>query len=309
MKVAYLGAFAHSWSTEEHVARDAESLGITVDRIRLDELDELETRASEADLLVCHATGLAPSLENVWRRLEARGVKTASYHLDLYRGLRRWSQVHTDPFWRTGTVFTADGDPDTTAALAQLGINHRWLPAAVVSDETHAGRFRPEYDYDVVFVGAEHYPHPEWPWRERLVAGLRERYGTRFKLFGHHPPTRGRNLNDLYSTARVVVGDTLALPGCRNFTSDRLFETVGRGGSLVYPELDGLDLLGFSDEHVAFHQPCDLPDTIEHVDALLADPERARHIAQQGREFVRSHHTYRNRVEHLLASVGLGVAA
>ena len=53
---------------------------------------------------------------------------------------------------------------------------------------------------------------------------------------------RGKELNDLYATAKVVVGDTL----CKGFNypyyfSDRLFETTGRGGFLIHPYIKGLE--------------------------------------------------------------------
>lgn len=301
MRLAYVGAFEHSWSTESHVARDAESLGLTVDRITTTDLAEIEAQAEGADLLICHRTGLPGALTDVWRRLEAHGTRTTSYHLDLYAGLARWVQVATDPFWRTGTVFTADGDPTTTQALADLGINHRWLPAAVVSDETEPGVWRDEYDYDVVFVGAERYPHPEWPWRAELIAGLKQRYGSRFKVFGHHPPTRDGDLNDLYATARVVVGDTLCLPGHRNYTSDRIFETLGRGGTLVYPRIEGLDILGFHErEHYLGYDIGDLNSVAQAIDWFLDDRDAAAAMAIVGRQLVRERHTYRHRIVEML---------
>lgn len=306
MKLAYIARFEHDWSTETHVARDAEALGITVDRIipAAGFLDELEERARGADIVVCQTTGLPPDTAAVWARLEAAGVRTASYHLDLYAGLARWSQVTHDPFWRTGTVFTADGDPTTTRKLAELGIRHRWLPAAVVSDETDTGAWRAEYDYDVVFVGSRRY-HPEWPWRRELIAHLERRYGDRFAIFDHHPPTRGRDLNDLYATARVVVGDTLALPGHRNFWSDRYYETLGRGGFLIAPYVDGIEAQFTNGEHLVFYMPGDPQHVSDLVDVAL-DAASFRHATvAAGHAHVAANHTYLHRVQQMLAALDL----
>lgn len=304
MRIAYLARFEHDWSTETHVAREAETLGHTVDRIVVrtdrDFLAELEERASDAELLVCHATGLPAAAVDTWRRLEQRDTRTVSYHLDLYRGLRRERQIGADPFWRTGTVFTADGDPETTAKLAVDGVHHQWLPAAVASDETDRGEWRDEYDHDIVFVGSQHY-HLEWPWRTELLTYLKSRYGERFAIYEHHPPIRGRDLNDLYATARVVVGDTLALPGHRNYWSDRYYETIGRGGFLVAPWVSGIDEHFTDEQHLRYYPIGDTHRLGQLVDQYLEHPDQARAIADQGQAHVRANHTYKNRIDEMLA--------
>lgn len=315
MKICYVAAFEHSFATEAHAARDAEALGVTVDRVietrNADPrfLAELEERATGADLLIYQKThGLPAAATDLWARLEAGGTATASYHLDLYIGLRRGRQAFDDPFWRTGTVFTADGDPATTARLAELGINHRWLPAAVVSDETELGQQQERYDHDVVFVGSQRY-HPEWPWRTELLDYLKARYGARFAIYDHHPPTRGQDLNDLYATARVVVGDSLALPGHERYWSDRYYETIGRGGFLVAPHVPGIDEHFTDWEHLRYYDVGDTASVGALVDHYLDHPKQARAIASRGREHVAAHHTYRNRVAQMLAELGLTVPA
>src|SRR4051794_35644962 len=119
MKIVYLSAFAHSWSTESHVARDAEALGHEVTRIveppKADNaflLDLYEAARDSQLMLYTKSCGLPPEAISLWRQLEQAGVRTASYHLDLYVGLPRECEVGVDPFWRTGTVFTVDGDPE-----------------------------------------------------------------------------------------------------------------------------------------------------------------------------------------------------
>lgn len=313
MKIAYVGGFHHSFSTEGHVARDAESLGIQVDRIAIPPnlspgwQQLLEDRASEADLLVYSPCGLPIEATEVWRNLEARGVATCSYHLDLFVGLRRQAQIGHDPLWTTGTVFTADGHPATTERLASRGINHKWLPAAVVSDEIGPGEWRKAYDYDVVFVGGGPAYHSEWPWRGTLIRFLQQRYGQRFKLFGHHPPTRGQDLNDLYATARVVVGDSLCLPHHTRFWSDRYYESVGRGGFLIAPYVPGIEAHFTDFEHLRYYTLGNTQGLSVLIDHYLDHPQEARQIAQQGNAHVQQWHTYRNRVQQMLAHLDLAV--
>lgn len=325
MKIVYVGNFKHTWCTEVHVARDAERIpGVEVVRVQEPRdatkhfLNVINAAAVDADLLIYQRTwGLPAEAIKLWRHIEANGTQTISYHLDLYRGLQREAGVlDNDPFWRTGVVFTADGDPETTAWLAQHDIDHRWMPAAIVSDEVgmhvaHLGE-APELpvhtaDVDVVFVGSDPAVyHDEWPWRHKLVMGLRGRYGSRFRqLPTNNVRIHGAVLSELYATIPVVVGDSLALPGHRNYWSDRFYETVGRAGYLVGPNVPGIEQHFTEGEHLSLYDVGALDQVVGLVDAGLDDPEGSRRIAMRGMEHVRAHHTYTHRVRAILDSLGL----
>lgn len=319
-RIAYLGNFRHPWCTEVHVSRDAERLnGVTVDRIQEPSsltktqwprwLRRLEARAGRADLLIYQRTwGLPVEAIETWRRLEAAGTRTASYHLDLYRGLPREAGVAGDPFWSTGVVFTADGDPATQAWAEGLGIDHRWMPAAVVSDEVYRGEAAPSGTWlDVVFVGSrpDTY-HPEWPWRRELLEGLAGYFGNSFAVLPHDgQPIRGAELNRLYATVPVVVGDSLCPPGHRNYWSDRFYETVGRGGFLVGPRVPGIEQHFAEGEHLSLYEIGNVDDVIMKINEALRNRTGARAIANAGQEHVAAEHTYRHRVEAILMSLGL----
>ena len=150
-------------------------------------------------------------------------------------------------------MFTPDGDPASEAWFAEQGINHVYVPPAVVSDECTVGNYRPELDHDVIFVGSKHY-HPEWPHRGELLAWLEATYGDRFKRYGGDVQVmRGQDLNDLYASAKVVVGDSLCLPGHTRYWSDRYYETVGRGGFLIAPCVPGIEEHFTDGEHLLFY--------------------------------------------------------
>lgn len=319
MRICYLGNFLHPWCTEVHVTRDAERLeGVEVDRVQeparlVDRrrgawLRAFEERAALADVVIYQRTwGVGPELTDVWRRLERRGTLTASYHLDLYHGLAREAGVEGDPFWSTGVVFTADGDPSTTAWLAGLGVDHRWMPAAIVSDEVGESASAVPFSHDVVFVGSlgEHY-HDEWPWRRELLEGLERRYGSRFARF----PVNGRRLHGeglshLYASATVVVGDSLSLGAHRNYWSDRYYLTIGRAGYLVAPSIRGLEQHFTDGEHFTAYTIGALDEVFAHVDEALDDPRPGRAIAREGMEHVRAHHTYTHRVAAMLEALDL----
>lgn len=308
MRVVHAGDFTQSWHTETHVARELEGLGHEVDRFT-GSPRALVARCEGADLLLLQANGgLIGDNRDVFRAIEAQGTPTASFHLDLFFGLGRSNRVDVEPMFQVGTVFTADGDPFSRLAFEAKGINHQWLPPAVVSDETERGTWQDRYDYDIVFVGAAGY-HKEHPWRAWLLQELTVRYGDRFRIFDHHPPTRDRDLNDLYATARVVVGDSLCLPGHTNYFSDRYFETIGRGGFLVAPRVPGLEKFLTNGEHFISYDIGDVDKVCSLIDLFLDEPEARERIRTAGHAHVAAHHTYRHRVAQMLSMLNLTVAA
>lgn len=315
--VAYIGNFKHAWCTEVHLARELEGLGCRVTRLQeprepstrfVGQVESYVQRNDVALLLFTRTWGLHPSATDMWRRVEKHGVTTASYHLDLYYGLRRQAGVLADPFWRTQFVFTPDGDPNAGEFFAAHGINHVWSPPAVVSDACDMrGTARPQFNYEVVFVGSERY-HREWPWRGVLLDHLAARYGSAFRRFGGDTPEgpiREQDLVDLYATARVVVGDSLALPGHVNYWSDRPYETVGRGGFLLMPRVPGLEQHFEDRKHLRFYDVGDLDEIDKLIDYYFAHPSEGWHMAFTGREHVKAHHTYRHRLAVALDTMGL----
>lgn len=313
LRVAYIGNFQHRHCTEVHIAASLEDLGHTVIRLQENEVPvrAIAGRAAGADLLLYTRTwGLTPRNEAIatWRLLESRGTVTASYHLDLYLGLARADTLNGDPFWETGHVFTPDGDPASEQAFTERGIQHHWCPPAVWRDECVIGRRRPEFSHQVVFVGSYPYPHPEWPYRDELVGWAQRTYRGDFARYGGGSQViRNEPLNDLYRSCGVVIGDTL----CPGFTkprywSDRLTETIGRGGALVFPRVEGIEELGFVDgEHLRFYTFGDFDELERAVSDLLASDVNRHAMKRLGQEFVRENHTYHNRLTAALETMGL----
>lgn len=322
--VVYIGNFEHRHCTEVHVAAALEALGHTVHRAQegppgthrgmpLHEIERLAVE-SDADLLLYtrtwglpdHAAAIA-----MFRRLEATGVTTASFHLDLYLGLNREATLNGDPFWSTQYVFTPDGDPASAERFEALGIRHVWSPPAVHRAECVMGTPRPEFDHDAVFVGSYPYPHPEWRYRDELVEAVSARYPN-FGRYGANGTTvRNEPLNDLYASARAVVGDSLC-PGFTkpNYWSDRITETLGRGGRLIWPDIPGcLEFYGLLPGiHLLTYEFGDFDAVFRHID-WLNDPENAglaADMAANAQAEIREFHTYENRLAAVIEAVGLG---
>src|SRR5262249_15608252 len=144
----------------------------------------------------------------IWGKLKAADVVTASVHLDRFWDLEREHLItdpESDPLFTVEHVFTADG-PGNGERFAEYGVNHHSIFPATDRWECEQlpGRFSPKLEHDVIFVGSGSTYHGAYPWRNDLLRFLRDRYGSRFAHYGHGgglPVRRMQELNDLYISA------------------------------------------------------------------------------------------------------------
>lgn len=310
MIVVFLGNFRVPFTTENDLAWSYEKLGHKVIRMQEDYVttQEVLSQASRADLFhYVHTHGWETrgfmSMDEVLRKLKQRGIPTISTHLDTWYGLRRAGDVANHPFWKTEYVFTADGGADEW--IKSLGINHHYLKAGVVERDCFIGDKRESYAYDVIFVGSKQY-HPEWPYRPQLINWLEKTYGSRFAHFGGdgRGVVRGKDLNDLYASAKVVIGDTLCLNFNRQeYWSDRIYETTGRGGFMIHPFIEGLQNDFEIGKEIIVYQYGDFDELKAKIDYYLQyDAEREK-IRMAGHERTKRDHTYTNRMAQVMQTV------
>ncbi|MBF6138129.1 glycosyltransferase family 1 protein [Nocardia otitidiscaviarum] len=308
MRIAFLGNFHVPYTSESHHAATLERLGHDVDRLQEARTPAAEIYASaySADVFVwVHTHGWRnPGIDRVLRSLKRLGIPTLTYHLDLWMGLRRQRDIRrTDPYWQLDHFFTAD------RLMAQwlsdnTDVHGHYLPAAVYDAE--CAILPPTTDrFDIAFVGSRSY-HPEWPYRPKLIDWLADTYGDRFRHYGDSSRgvVRGPALNQLYADARVVVGDSL----CMNYSyadywSDRVYETLGRGGFLIHPAVPGMDRHFTDRKHLAFYRYGDFDQLRELIDYYLDHDGEREQLRQAGHELVRTHHTYLDRWTHILQVV------
>ena len=232
-------------------------------------------------------------------QLRKSGIKTCSFHLDRFFGLNtldnRESRIGTHAFWHTDTVFTADGGNDER--FKEKGVNHVWMPPAVVERDCYFGQPSPQFNSPIAFTGADGY-HPEYPFRTRMCQRLREKYATNFRVY---QGVREEALNNLYASVRVLVGDS-CFAGADRYWSDRVPETIGRGGFLLFPTTPGLDIPG-----LVTYKPQDIDDLISKIEYWIDDDRTAERIRRrnQAHEFVKQNHTYTNRMQTLLQVMGV----
>lgn len=318
MKIAYVGNFTQRHCTEVHIALTLEDLGHEVTKIQEDpaNAETFRDQISGHDLFLFTRTwnNLVTLDDLVWMR--ERGIPSASYHLDLYVGLQRQDGLDDDPFWRTDFVFSPDGDPVSQAVFESKGINHHYIKPGVYKKDCYlaAPGENDGLGNDVIFVGGGlEYGHPEWPYRRQLVQWLYDTYGGRFSKYGHPQPTvRNEALNQLYSNSKVVIGDSV----CLNFNhpyywSDRVYETLGRGGFIIHPFIEGMQEEFIDGENIVFYRYNDMSETHPQglkalIDYYIDHPEERKSIMMNGHNYVKLHSTYNNRLAQMLDIINFG---
>lgn len=318
MKIAFLGNFNVDYTSESHYLKTFERLGHEV--IQLQEgqrsSQQILKYAQDCDLFFwVHTHGWhTQGIEKVIAILKEKGIPTVGYHLDLWLGIERQKDLKTDPYWNIDYFFSVD-----MLMVEYLNQNKSlpkafFLPAGVLEDESYRSTTEvPQFQHDVAFTGSKNY-HKEWPYRSELITWLEDTYGDRFKLYEHShvPKMRGEMLNHLYANTKVMVGDTL----CKGFDypwylSDRIFETIGRGGFIIHPYIEGLEtmfnlpikkdgILDTSKAELITYEYGDF-ETLEYlIDYFIDNEEEREVIRKRGQKRVLKEHTYTQRLSQLL---------
>lgn len=313
MKITFLGNFQVDFSSETHHKKTLESLGYQVIA-----LQEAQTPseivldwALHSDLFVWvhthgwHTTGTM-SMVDVLENLKNNGVPTMTYHLDLWFGLQRQNDLETDPFYKhIGHFFTVDRLM-AEWFNANTEVKGHYLRAGVFDDECYVLGPNQEPLNDVIFVGSKGY-HPEWQWRPTLINWLHDTYGDRFKHYGGDGLgiVRGRALNQLYANTKVVVGDSLVLGfDYPDYWSDRVYETIGRGGFLLMPQIKGLET-EFTDQELATFKFGDFDDLKKKIDFYLKNDMYRNVMRQRAFNQVKHNYTYTHRWQTILKELNL----
>lgn len=311
--VTFLGNFRVDYSTESHHAKTLQSLGHKVIKLQETEAtsEEIFDSAKKSDLFIwVHTHGWKTpgrlTMSKVLSRLKAANVTTMTYHLDLWLGLKRQRDLSNDPVYKEiGHFFTVD------SKMADLfnkrtSVKGHYLPAGVYDKEAY---YKPakKLTHEVIFVGSKRY-HPEWKYRGQLIDYLDETYGNKFEHWGGDGKgvVRGKNLNQLYASTKVVVGDTL----CPNFSypdywSDRVYETLGRGGFLIHPHVPGMEKEFIDGEHLVFYEYNNFAQLKELVDYYLEHEDERERIRVAGHQMVKENYTYKNRWQTIFEELSL----
>lgn len=273
-----------------------------------------ESEATGADIIrnsnvdaffFIHTHGwVTPGIDGALEYLKEKGVPTFGYHLDLYFGLKREPQIH-DYITKLQHFFTVD-------KLMADWLNENtqtkgcYLPAGCFEDESYmAESNREKYPHDIVFTGSATY-HSEYPYRNVLINWLKETYGTKFAHYGGGglPGLRGHELNVMYASSKIVIGDTL----CKDFKypfyfSDRAFEVPCRGGFMIFPKIQGIEIMYDENREMIFYEYNNFLQLKEKIDYYLSHEEEREAIRLAGHKRAKESHNYTRRMEFILETL------
>lgn len=308
--IAFLGNFRVNYTTEYHHVKTLEKLGYKVVKLQegRSKSEDIYKIAQRSDLFIwVHTHGWKTpgrlTMDKILIKLKEVGVPTMTYHLDLWLGLRRQEDLDKDNFYRTiGHFFTVD------KLMAEWFNNNtevkgHFVLAGVYEDECYIHEdYGTGYDRDVVFVGSKGY-HKEYPYRPILIDFLKRTYGNRFTHVGGDGETgtiRGDDLNRVYARSKVSVGDSLNLNfNYPYYSSDRLFESPGRGAFTIFPKIEGLEET-FNDNEIVWYDQGNLKDLKNKIDYYLEHEDERESIRVAGNVKVKNNHTYTQRWQQIL---------
>lgn len=315
MRIAFIGNFSDAtYTTENHHKKTFEKLGHTVIPFQENRtnINDIIAQVDNADMLYwthTHSWRLG-SDEDIIKMLsifKEKNIPTVGYHLDLYLGIEREKTLHTDPYWKLQHFFTVD------KLMADWLNEHthtkgHYLPAGCFEDECYVAESHHEkYPHEIIFTGSKGY-HKEYPYRQKLIDWLHEIYGNRFAHYGGGglPTKREHELNVLYSSAKIVIGDTL----CKDFTypeyySDRYFEVPGRNGFMIAPYIQGISKMYKLGEEIVTYKYDNFRELKFLIDFFLSNEEMREQIRSAGHQRALKDHNYTVRLKHLLNTLNL----
>jgi len=295
MKIFYIGDFTQEWN-EEGIALAFERLGHEV--VRYQEGAEGRVldwiKRAKPDFLIWAKLKFISEkdAEEMIAYCKENRITTACWVWDLYFGLTRGHQVGKKQMFKGDFFFNPDGGHQEN--FDRAGVNNYTLRQAISKTYCYEGKYQEQYDYDVIFVGSE---NAQWKYREKMCMWLEDNY--KFKRFGHRFGEKiyGHKLNNLYSSAKIVMGDSVYSP---HYWSNRLYEVLGRGGFLIHPDIPGLSDEYTPYEHYIPYRMNDFKGLKEKIDHFLKKPAERAKISRSALYYTKDNHTLEQRCQKLL---------
>lgn len=238
-------------------------------------------------------------LKSVFKACKKMNIPTISVHLDKWAGLEREKDIGKEATWFTEFMFMADCSPRAIKLYKEHKLNYFYLKPGVVERDCYMAAPDPiRFPHEIVFLGSKGY-HKEYPFRPNMIEFLQQTYGERFGHYGSDgiETLRGHGLNVLMATAKIVVGDS-CFAGGEGYWSDRVTETMGRGGFLLHPTVHELPtgLMGV-------YKAGNLKDLKYRIDFWFQYKTDIDKMRKKGFEFVKLNETYTHRAKEILEIV------
>jgi hypothetical protein len=274
MLIAYVGRF-NFIHDEEQNARALEKLGCKVVRFDEDSFNRnnfcnINSLLKLKPDFVFYAKLEVPERNTSIEACKAAGIKTVSWHPDLYFGMPRQNEILTNGIFKSDFVLSPDGG--NQQKFKSLGINHHVVRQGINDEDIGFGN--KIYDLDVVYIGSIYTQE-----RHNLVTNLQKRYNSRFTWLGSKGTNevRGKYLSDVLTSAKVIVGDSYPSD---YYWSNRLYEVLGRGGNLIHPYVLGIENEYTIDVDFSIYERNNLSMIFDLVDKnLMSDTSSRRNNA------------------------------
>lgn len=293
MNIAFVGKF-EKLHDEEYIARSFEDLGHTVVRIPV---TSTPTEIREAilntvpEILLYTKWSWPHELDGFLEENRKQGLKTVCWIFDLYFGYHREHLLKSAKYFKSDYVFTTDGGHDKE--FKELGINHQIVRQGIYKPECYLEPL--DHPKGAVFIGSDN-PYFE---SRRLVIGEVMKYVNDFTWYGRGDTdeVRDTDLNRLYAKTKMVIGDSFPSPF---YWSNRVVETLGRGGCLVHHEVEGL-----KDEypHLLTYKEGNIVELKNILTYYLKHEDERQDKVKKNFEWVRDHYTMDKKCAELLSKL------
>jgi len=319
MKIGYIGKFERIYD-EEGIARSLEKLGVEVIRFEVSEfrlnysvvLEKIQN--SNLDYLMSPKWPV-PNLNQLFSFCNQHNIKTISYHPDGFYNYDTATGQHSiegnDNFigtrhksltgssknliYKADYVFTPEGYANKF--YREMGINHFTLRQGIYNECCYKGIpiYKP---YDVLFVGGTTGQYHTY--RKDLVEFLHQTYKDKFLHIGQNNEHEVRmdNLNDLVASCKVVIGESIIHP---YYWSNRIYETIGRGGFCLHAYHEGIDKEYEIGKHFdVYYREEGFSKIKDKIDYWVKNDEVRNNVANKGMIHTQKYHTLANRASQLI---------
>lgn len=306
-RVAMIGKFRKLYD-EEGKAKSLEKKGYEVLRFDEDTFG-LSPLMNNSDVLIKYNPDLViyaklkvPNQNQFMVNMLRNNFTTVCWVPDLYFGTPRENEASQKfPMFHAEYVFSPDGG--NQKLFEKSNINHIPLKDGIHTNnciDIESVETKPK-EIDILFVGSLNMDF-HGKNRYNLLSFLQETYGDRFKWVGKNNSDeyRGTNLTNLIMSAKVVVGDCVE---SKNVWSNRLYETIGRGGFMIHPHVEGIEEHYTNGEHFVTFKRNNFTDLKEKIDFYLENAEERKKIISRGVKHTSEHHTLDHRLEDILDTV------
>jgi len=289
MKIFYIGKFNRFHSTENYVTYALRQLGVEVVKRQYTQTMNLQGLQRQIEKhspdVILFSKASSPCFNELitWCRL--KGILTVTWLWDLYWGYRPRKPVQ---FFADLLLTTDGGHKDRWKAI---GVNHEVLRQGIHKPD-HRMLSAPEFLAELAFVGSRN----SCTQRRQLTRWLNFRFGDRIIWHTH---TRGLELNQALAETKIVIGDSYPVD---NYWSNRVYEILGRGGFLLFPETEGLNEEFVSGVHYVAYPRNNYKRLLEIVKYYLTNDSEREEIRRNGFEKC-GEYTYEDRCRALLQRI------